>query len=41
VLSGVALLGAVISGTLLGRPPEGAAVELFNRDNRTPLEEAA
>jgi hypothetical protein len=41
VLSGIALLGAVIAGALLAPPPEGAAVELFNRDNPTPLEEAA
>ena len=41
VLSGVALLGAVIAATLLAPPPEGAEVELFNRDDPTPLEEAA
>ena len=37
----VALLGAVIAATLLAPPPKGAGVELFNRDNPTPLEEAA
>ena len=41
VLSGVALLGAVIAATLLAPPPEGAELELFNRDTPTPLEEAA
>jgi len=41
VLSGVALLGAVIAATLLAPPPERAEVEVFNRDTPTPLEEAA
>jgi hypothetical protein len=41
VLSGVALLGAAIAGTLLAPQPERAEVEIFNRETPNPLEEAA
>jgi EmrB/QacA subfamily drug resistance transporter len=41
VLSGVALLGAAIAGTLLAPQPDGVEMGLLNRDNPNPLEEAA
>jgi EmrB/QacA subfamily drug resistance transporter len=41
VLAGMALLGAVLSGALLGQRETSADVEPLNTDNRRALEEAA